>query len=138
MTKKKEQLSRILIISATVILAAGLYFFFDARYYSFFPRCMFYTLTGFLCPGCGSQRAVSSLLHGDIRQALHFNVLVVASFPFILFSYTLNVLNAFKTAPLIQKIFYSPLFVKIVLAVVLLFFVLRNITIYPFTLLSPA
>lgn len=137
MTKEKEQLSRVLITSATVILAALLYFFFDARYSSFFPRCTFYTLTGFLCPGCGSQRAVSSLLHGEIAHALHFNVLVVASFPFILFSYTISVVNAFRTAPLIQKIFYSPLFVKIVLAVVIFFFVLRNITVYPFTLLSP-
>lgn len=137
MTNKKRQLSQILITSATVIIAALLYFYFDARYYSFFPRCIFYTLTGFLCPGCGSQRAVSSLLHGDIMQAVHSNVLVVASFPFILFSYIVSVVNDFRTAPLIQKIFYSPLFVKVLLAVVIFFFVLRNITIYPFTLLSP-
>lgn len=137
MIKEKEQLSRILITSATVILATLLYFFFDARYYSFFPRCIFYTLTGFLCPGCGSQRAVSSLLHGDVMQALHFNVLVVASFPFILFSFTVSIVNAFITAPLIQKVFYYPLFVKIVLAVVIFFFVFRNISVYPLTLLSP-
>lgn len=131
------QLRQILITSATVILMVLLYFFFDARYYSFFPRCTFYTLTGFFCPGCGSQRAASSLLHSDLRQALHFNVLVVASFPLILFSYTVSVVNAFRTKLQIQKIIYSPLFVKIVLAVVVLFFVLRNITVYPFTLLSP-
>ena len=137
MTNKKKQSARLLITSAAGIIAAFLYFYFDARYYRFFPRCTFFTITGFLCPGCGSQRAVSSLLQGDLVQALHFNVLAVASFPFILFSYTVSVLNAFRTEPLIQNIFYSPLFVKIVLAVVTLFFVLRNIAVYPFTLLSP-
>ncbi|HEX8278066.1 MAG TPA: DUF2752 domain-containing protein [Segetibacter sp.] len=137
MTKEKKQLDRLFITSAAGIIAAMLYFYFDARYYSFFPRCTFFKITGFLCPGCGSQRAVSSLLQGDLVQALHFNVLAVASFPFILFSYTVSVLNALRIEPLIQNIFYSPLFVKIVLAVVILFFVIRNIAVYPFTLLSP-
>ena len=137
MTKEKKQLDRLFITSAAGIIAAMLYFYFDARYYSFFPRCTFFTITGFLCPGCGSQRAVSSLLQGDLVQALHFNVLAVASFPFILFSYIVSVLNAFRTELLILKIFCSPLFVKIVLAVVILFFVMRNIAVYPFTLLSP-
>ena len=137
MTNKKKQLGKLLITSAAGIITAFLYFYFDARNYSFFPRCTFFTITGFLCPGCGSQRAVSSLLQGDLLQALHFNVLVVASFPFILFSYTVRLLNVFRTEPLIQKIFYSPLFVQIVLAVVILFFVMRNISVYPFTMLSP-
>lgn len=137
MTNKKKQLDKLLITSAAGIIAALLYFYFDARYYRFFPRCTFFSITGFLCPGCGSQRAFSSLLQGDLLQALHFNVLVVATFPFILFSYTVSVLNAFRTKALNQKIFYSPLFVKIVLVVVILFFVMRNIAVYPFTLLSP-
>src|SRR5215210_292225 len=100
MTNKKKQLDRLLITSAAGIIATFLYFYFDTRYYSFFPRCTFFTITGFLCPGCGSQRAVSSLLHGGLLQALHFNVLVVASFPFILFSYTVSVLNALRIKPL--------------------------------------
>ena len=37
------------------------------------PPCMFHTLTGFSCPGCGCTRAVSALLHGDILLSLRLN-----------------------------------------------------------------
>ena len=35
-----------------------------------FPPCMFHALTGFSCPGCGSTRAVSALLRGDLLTSL--------------------------------------------------------------------
>ncbi len=35
------------------------------------PRCLFKLITGYECPGCGSQRAFHSLLHGDIAAAWH-------------------------------------------------------------------
>lgn len=126
-----------LIIAATVPVLVLLYFFADARYSGFFPRCPFFTLTGLLCPGCGSQRAVSSLLHGQIMQAINYNVLLVASLPLLFYSLLIGLLNVFRSKQLTQKIFYSPVFVKIVLAVVVLFGVLRNIPVYPFTMLAP-
>ena len=40
-------------------------------------RCFFYELTDLYCPGCGSSRALSSLLHGDWKGAFTHNVLVL-------------------------------------------------------------
>ncbi len=40
-------------------------------------------LTGFECPGCGSQRAIHSLLHLDIAAAFRFNALLVLSLPLV-------------------------------------------------------
>lgn len=37
------------------------------------PPCLFHTLTGFSCPGCGCTRAVLALLRGDLLQSLRFN-----------------------------------------------------------------
>lgn len=37
--------------------------------------CVFYELTGLYCPGCGSGRAASALLHGDLAAALGHNAL---------------------------------------------------------------
>ena len=38
--------------------------------------CAFYAATGLYCPGCGSGRAVSALLHGRIAEALSYNPLL--------------------------------------------------------------
>lgn len=50
----------------------------------FFPRCMFLSLTGLECPGCGSQRAIHSMLTGNIAQAWHYNAFLVTAFPIII------------------------------------------------------
>ena len=35
--------------------------------------CIFYTLTGFLCPGCGVTRMCVSVMQGDIQSAIRYN-----------------------------------------------------------------
>jgi uncharacterized protein DUF2752 len=71
-----------LAIMALVCVPTGLLlFFFDPDRYGFYPRCMFHSMTGLLCPGCGSLRAMHQLLHGHIAAALHLNALFVLSLP---------------------------------------------------------
>lgn len=50
---------------------------FDPARMAVFPRCPFFRLTGFRCPGCGSQRALHQLLHGDFATALSYNAFLV-------------------------------------------------------------
>lgn len=47
----------------------------------FLPPCPLRALTGLECPGCGSTRAVHSLLRGDLGGALAFNPLLVVYLP---------------------------------------------------------
>jgi hypothetical protein len=56
---------------------------FPPREYSFYPRCPIYLTTHWLCPGCGSTRALHSLLHFDIQSALHYNALFTLLFPLV-------------------------------------------------------
>lgn len=153
---KGKKFLRISIISALICGLALLYFFVDARYSDFFPRCPFFTLTGLYCSGCGSQRAVSALLHGNFIIAIHYNAMFVASLPIVLYSAFVSLgttiyeitrdsgekrtmiwLKFFKPDSIPQKIFYSPVFVKVLLVLIVLFWVLRNIPFYPFTVLAP-
>lgn len=120
-----------------MITLSLLYFFYPATNTSFHPKCVFHELTGLHCPGCGSQRAASALLHGHVIQAIDYNVLFVLSIPFILYSAFVFTWNAFSNRQLQQAIFYSPVFVKTVLVVVVLFWILRNIRVAPFNLLAP-
>jgi hypothetical protein len=48
---------------------------FSPTEYTFYPQCIVYSTTHWLCPGCGSTRALHALLHLDVRSALHYNAL---------------------------------------------------------------
>ncbi len=78
------------IAVASVSIAIAL-FFVLAYYYSHdpaedgAPQCLFRRLTGLDCPGCGSQRALHALLHGEIGMAWRFNPFVFFAVPVIVF-----------------------------------------------------
>lgn len=64
-----------------LIVLGTIYFVFNPSKTALFPQCPFLLLTGFRCPGCGSQRAIHSLLHLDVVQAFSYNALLVSSIP---------------------------------------------------------
>ena len=66
---------RQLIVAAAVLVAVALvifYAFVDPES-GMLPRCTFKALTGWDCPGCGSQRAFHALLHGRVGEAWRMN-----------------------------------------------------------------
>ncbi len=126
-----------LIRCAAVVAISLLYFFLDARETQFFPKCPFHSITGLYCPGCGSQRAISALLHFDLSSALRFNALLVASLPMILYSVYASFMNTFTKVKVQQRLFHSVAFIWTIAGVVLLFWVLRNLPVYPFSMLAP-
>ena len=136
MNKRTEAL-KLIFISTAVFAIALLYFFFDARHFTFFPKCPFYVLIGLYCPGCGSQRAVSSLLHGEILPALQFNFLMIICLPLLIYSAIISIINYFNKKQIIKLILYSPIFAKAFAVAVVCFAVLRNIPVAPFTFLAP-
>jgi hypothetical protein len=48
-----------------------------------YPTCPFLQLTGHVCPGCGTLRAVHALAHGDLGAAAGLNLLAVAAVPLL-------------------------------------------------------
>lgn len=76
-----------LIAAATVTAVAAIviYFSVDPAEASWMPKCLFYQLTGYKCAGCGSQRAIHALLHGDLTAAWNFNALLVVAIAPLLF-----------------------------------------------------
>ncbi|MDE5687365.1 MAG: DUF2752 domain-containing protein [Paramuribaculum sp.] len=69
-------------IAAVLLTAVVLYATFDPATNPF-PRCIFLQLTGWKCPGCGSQRALHALLHLDIAKAWRYNAMLVAAIPIV-------------------------------------------------------
>ena len=56
----------IVLVAVALLCAAGIYYFYDPSLNGFFPRCPFLSITGWRCPGCGSQRAIHAILHGYV------------------------------------------------------------------------
>lgn len=90
-------------------------YIFDPKEYSLFPRCVFYSLTGLKCAGCGGQRALHSLLRGEFLQALKYNCFLTVFLPVFAVGW--------YKGPFANKRWY-PFFG---LAVMILFIIVRNL-----------
>ena len=82
-------------------------------------------LTGYKCPGCGTQRAIHALLHGDVAGAFRYNALLLVAIPWIalcLYAESRRLRN-----PRLYALLNAPLLIWLFLAMVLLWWLLRNI-----------
>jgi hypothetical protein len=115
------------------VLATGaalvlLYFFAPAEH-PFYPRCVFHSITGLACPGCGSLRAVHNLLHGEFAAAFRLNPLMMVLLPAVAGMWLARREAAFTAL--------RPVWIWVVLSVILLFSVLRNLPMAPFSYFKP-
>ncbi|HEV3256708.1 MAG TPA: DUF2752 domain-containing protein [Gemmataceae bacterium] len=125
-----------LAASAVCALAAGLLYWLPPTEGSLYPRCLFHSLTGLHCPGCGTTRCLHALLHGDVCAAAAQNLLTLGLLPLVLwwgFRHWLAALTGSKVKP-------RPLpgwSVGLLGVIVVVFCVLRNLGVPPFSLLAP-
>ena len=115
---------------------AALYISVNPSEVDFLPKCPLYKTTGLFCPGCGSQRATHQLLNFNILKALQHNILYFVGL--IIFIYHgiitgINILSEKKK----YNYLYHPKTPIALLIFIILFWVLRNIPVYPFTVLAP-
>lgn len=99
--------------------------------------CIIYELTGYYCPGCGAGRASYALLHGQFYKAFRYNPLLCLLLPWIALYVGICALQwLFKGRETISgKIPIEASYV--LLGIVIIYGIIRNIDIYPFTLLAP-
>jgi hypothetical protein len=125
------------LVAPLVVAAATAYLYWvpptDSSWY---PRCMLHMLTGLNCPGCGTTRAVHALLHGNVRQALAYNVVFVLLLPLFM-ALAVRVWWAGLRARPVAGPRMPRWAIRALLVVVIAFGILRNVGYYPFTLLAP-
>ena len=114
-----------------VVLLAGIavaYKYLDPSVVPIFPRCPFRLLTGYLCPGCGSQRAIHHLLNLDLPGAWRMNPLLVIALPYLLLGLILKPLShhSARGARLLDQL-YGYRASVVALVVIVLFWIGRNI-----------
>ena len=114
-----------LAVAAVVVAGVVIYSTFDPSASRWFPRCPFLMLTGLKCPGCGTQRAIHALLHGDVLSALLFNALLPVSIPLLLLYGYAELVRTRK--PRFYNRVNSVTAILAVLIVVIVWWIVRNI-----------
>lgn len=130
---------RIMIIVLLIITVfAGVIFLYTLGFGKGVPlACPIYECTGLYCPGCGAGRACYSILHGQFYRAFRFNPLMVILLPWIVIYYLICIMQWLIRG---KETFSGKISWKIpafILGIVLLYGIIRNIHVYPFTLLAP-
>jgi hypothetical protein len=121
---------------AAGLVGAAVLFWFDPARHGFYPRCLFHATTGLLCPGCGGLRGLHEFFHGHWLTALRMNALVFGVLPLALAGALWRHwregngirLEGFRLSA--QAGWW-------LLGVLFAFGVLRNVPVFPFTLLAP-
>ncbi len=121
----KSRAAKIGGIVVLLIVVAGFYFSVNPSTSKYMPRCVFLTFTGYKCAGCGCQRAIHSLLHGNFIDALRFNAFFVAVLPVIAL-YLLNDYTKLIPAKVGETITHHYTIAAIGVVVVL-WWVMRNV-----------
>jgi Protein of unknown function (DUF2752) len=117
-------------------VGATLLYTFSPTEYGFYPRCMFRLATGLHCPGCGATRCVSALLHGDLEQAFAYNPLFVVMLPYIVFG-GMRIAYATWTGNQMRSYRVPSWALRILVGLLIVYWIARNIDVYPLTLLAP-
>lgn len=133
----RERLLALAIVLTTLVALLYLRLFNPAAPgTSYYPSCPFHSLTGLNCPGCGTLRGLHQLMHGHLLVALNHNALTMLSLPFFGYSFVSYALLAVRGRGL-PRAFVHPFYIKALFWIIIGFWVLRNIPVYPLTLLSP-
>ena len=123
----------VVVLMVAVLGSGAVLFFFDPAKHGFYPICLFHSLTGLNCPGCGATRAAYQLLHGHLLRALHDNALFVLMLTGLTAQGAWLVRQKIRNRPVTFMV--SPIMLWALLVTVLVFTGLRNLP--AFAWLSP-
>lgn len=115
----------IVVILGLLCALAAVYFFIDPMEVKWMPRCLWKVATGTDCPGCGSQRMVHALMHGDIGGAWRANAYGLCILPLVGLMLWLELFRE-KHPGLYRKV-HSPVAIWMLTGSVIVWWVVRNV-----------
>ena len=109
------------------VIGLAVYFMFDPSTATFFPPCPLRYATGLKCPGCGSQRAIHQLFHGNIAGAFAYNPILVISIPYLLIGVYLDFMGGRIRFPRLRYYLLGGYAPVVWAVVVVLYTIARNV-----------
>lgn len=127
MVFKKYKQQKIAFTFTCIVILGVLYLLYNVESERFLLPCIFQKLTGYQCPGCGTQRAIQSLLHLEFRQSIFYNPILFVAIPFIIILFYLEQLNGKKRFPQLYRKISGKYSIIGVSVVIMVYWILRNI-----------
>lgn len=118
---------RLMVMAGIVLVLTILciYFYFDPTD-RFFPRCPFLSMTGLECPGCGSQRAIHAVLHGDFASVWQLNAALFVFVPLLILLFVAEVLGR-RRVPRLYDALNSRYMIWATATFIIVWWVVRNL-----------
>jgi hypothetical protein len=135
---KTNTVPRLFALAAAVLVPLGavLLYRFPPGENGWYPQCIFHRVTGMHCPGCGATRCLHALVHGDLAQAAAYNVLFLLFLPLLLVWGGCIWWSMLTGRPL-PRVRLPRWSVHLLFALLLGFWIVRNLPFAPFTFLAP-
>ena len=119
------------INAAIALLAVAALIFYsynvDTTQSELAPKCLFLKLTGFKCPGCGTQRALHALAHFDIAGVARYNVFLFFALPYLALLFFLQFFGGKELFPRLTQKIYSAKAIMAVFYLIMAYWITRNI-----------
>lgn len=122
-----------IVLAVLTIVITAFYFCWNPAEITSLPICPFKNLSGFYCPGCGGQRALHQILHGNFLEAFHSNLLIYIFLPFFILKISDELFDTTNSKIFLLK----KKGIWIFLGFLFCFTILRNLPLYPFNQLIP-
>lgn len=132
----RKMRAALVLCAGAAALCGAVYLYFHDPYRHPIP-CTFYLLTGLYCPGCGAGRACYSILHLRFVDAFCYNPLMTILLPLIGLYIAVRAADWGITGGNHIDGKISAKALLWLLVIILIYGILRNIPVFPFTLLAP-
>ncbi|MHA7649668.1 DUF2752 domain-containing protein [Mycobacterium sp. ML4] len=124
----------VLVAAASAVVCAGIWLGDPTTPNGPLPTCPTKTLLGIDCPGCGSMRMLYSLMHGDVLAAARFNALGLVAAVLLVCAFAAWTYGRW-TGRRIRGWQHNRWAATVTLALVVVWFVVRNLPFAPFNAL---
>lgn len=84
MLGKEVRKRKIIIGLLAIAIVLGLLYCFNPTETVYAPKCIFHSITGLSCPGCGIQRFLHAFMHGHFMEAIHYNYILIILIPYLI------------------------------------------------------
>lgn len=121
------QLKRIIITFSLILFAILIFYRLNPVDYWFMPKCPIKLLTGLNCPGCGFQRALHAVLHGNVTEAISYNFFFVYAIPYFFSFIVVWLMPNCRARAYIKGVIEHKYVLYFYITTFVLWFIIRNI-----------